>query len=117
MKYHFLILVALLMVSTACKTCKNAQTKSVSTEQATTQPKTSGKVSHQYKATGCATVIVVKQKDTGETLTLIPKDALPKEFDTDGLEISFDYRLLKMPNPPGCNAGIPAEITNISKTK
>ena len=76
MRFPVLILIALLMISPACKTCKKSEVKSVNTEQTTTQPKTIGKVSHQYKSTGCATVIIVKQKDSEETLTLIPKDGL-----------------------------------------
>jgi hypothetical protein len=46
---------------------------------------------------------------------LIPRDTLSPEFDIDGLEIFFNYRKLKMPNPKGCSVGIPAEIKDISK--
>ena len=40
---------------------------------------------------------------------------LADDMDKDGLNIYFDYQPLKMKNPEGCNVGIPAEITNISK--
>jgi hypothetical protein len=74
---------------------------------------TTGKVSHKYRSTGCATVIVFNQD--GTEMTLIPKDKLPKEYDVDGMEIKFNYHSLKMANPQGCNVGMPAEITEISK--
>jgi hypothetical protein len=75
--------------------------------------KTIGKVSHQYRATGCATVIVVKRGE--EELVLIPKDTLTNKLDVDGLEITFNYRTLKMPQPQGCMKGIPAALTDIEK--
>lgn len=74
---------------------------------------TIGKVSHKFKATGCATVIIIDQN--GSELVLIPKDKLEKDLDVDGLQINFNYRTLKMPQPAGCSTGIPAEITDISK--
>jgi hypothetical protein len=76
---------------------------------------TLGKVSHQYRETGCSTVILVNSENQDKPLTLIPRDTLSPEFDIDGLEILFNYRTLKMPNPKGCTVGIPAEITDISK--
>jgi hypothetical protein len=75
---------------------------------------TLGKVSQQFRKTGCATVVIVK-KEGQDDLTLIPKDTLQKEFDIDGLEIYFNYHLLKMKNQAGCNVGIPAQLTDISK--
>jgi hypothetical protein len=75
---------------------------------------TLGKVSHQFRETGCATVVIVS-KDGQEDLTLIPVDTLPKEYDTNGLEIYFNYRLLKVKNPVGCHVGIPARLSDISK--
>ncbi len=125
MKYSIIVLSAgLLMFAASCK-CKEKTPPTQQTQQ--TQPikevkmqapvdnKTLGKVSFQNKATGCSAVIIVKTEDASKPLILIPKDALPTEFDKDGIEIYFDYRLLKMPNPKGCNEGIPAELTNISK--
>ena len=76
---------------------------------------TRGKVSHQYRSTGCSTVIIVKSGQ--EVITLIPKDKLPEQFDKDGLEIRFDYLPLKMHNPAGCNTGFPATISNIKAAK
>lgn len=74
---------------------------------------TKGEVSHEYRATGCATVILVANED-GSSMTLIPKDKLDSKFDKNGLKISFNYHPLKMANPAGCSVGIPAEITDIS---
>ncbi len=122
MKSYMLILSIAISLSISCKTKKaTAETSSTNVKQTTmtdTQaaaPKSTGKVSHQYRATGCATVIVITTPDN--TITLIPKDKLPDNIDVDGLEISFDYRLLKMHNPVGCNVGIPAAITNIKSGK
>ncbi|HNZ41774.1 MAG TPA: hypothetical protein PLI16_04255 [Bacteroidales bacterium] len=71
-----------------------------------------GRVSHQYRATGCLTVIIVDKP--GESLVLIPYKPLAAQFDKDGLVLKFDYRLLKMPNPKGCEVGIPAELSNVA---
>ena len=99
-----------------CKSKKEASsTTSTVTEQSSVKGNTLGKVSHQYSATGCATVIIVKIEGQENPLTLIPKDKLPSSLDVDGLKISFNYRPLKMPQPAGCNVGIPAELTDISK--
>jgi hypothetical protein len=76
---------------------------------------TTGTVSHQYKTTGCGTVIIVTPADGGTTMTLIPKDKLDKAFDKDGLIITFNYSLLKMPTREGCTTGNMAEITDIAK--
>lgn len=73
---------------------------------------TRGKVSHQFRKSGCATVIIVKGNNGEEELVLIPKDALKKEIDIDGMIIYFNYHPLKMRNPPGCVTGMPAEITD-----
>lgn len=107
------------LITNGCKSKKeasaSASTTSVSSQQNTVKGNTLGKVSHQYSATGCATVIIVKIEGQENPLTLIPKDKLPSSLDVDGLEISFNYRPLKMPQPAGCNVGIPAELTDISK--
>ena len=100
----------------SCKTKKpSTQQNSQSTEQTPVKPKTLGKVSHQYRVTGCNTVVIVNAENNENPLVLIPKDTLAKEFDKDGLEIYFEYRLLKIKNPAGCSHGIPALISNISK--
>jgi hypothetical protein len=75
-----------------------------------------GKVSHKYHSTGCPSVIIFTGED-GHEMTLIPKDALNKDIDMDGQTISFDYHVLKMPQPAGCTTGVPAEITNIVRLK
>lgn len=82
-------------------------------EQTAVTPKTIGKVSHQYRATGCSTVIIIA--DDVNPIILIPKNKLAENLDVDGLEISFNYRKLRMPQPVGCTKGTPAELTDITK--
>ena len=123
MKKISFILLIVFPVLFACKSEKktgssakeNSTTNntSISSNNAVAAGEVTGKVSHKYRSTGCATVVMV-MKD-GEELTLIPKDKLPAELDVDGLEIRFNYRTLRMPNPEGCNTGMPAEITDVSK--
>ncbi len=113
MKSYILILSIVVSVFASCKTKKETAS---TTNSVSDTPKTVGVVSHKYKAGGCSAVIVVKQEG-GEELTLIPKDKLDSKFDVDGLNISFNYMPLKMPQPAGCTTGMPAEITNISKSK
>ena len=76
--------------------------------------KTVGKVSHKFKKTGCATVIILQ---SDPQVILIPREKLPKSFDKNGLKISFHYRRLRTPNPLGCVKGVPADITGITKQK
>ena len=97
----------------ACKAKQKSVVSPPTTEQISSKPKTIGKVSHQYRATGCATVIVID--GTANPSTLIPKDKLPDNIDIDGLEISFTYHTLRMPQPAGCSDGIPALIKDITK--
>lgn len=73
-----------------------------------------GKVSHSYKTSGCGSVIILIGKSSKDSLILIPRQ-IPNEFDKDGLKISFNYRILRMPNPIGCGTGVPAEVSNIFK--
>ena len=77
-------------------------------------PKTKGKVSHEFAGNGCLVIIKVKAENEEAPLVLIPRNQLPKEFDKEGLEISFNYHPLKMQTPAGCGKGIPAEITDVS---
>src|SRR4051812_13661920 len=113
MKNLFFILI-IVVSFTACKTKKRIIRASFNDPKpAAVIGTTVGKVSHMYQETGCATVVIVKSAD-GE-MTLIPKDKLSAEFDVDGLMITFNYRSLKMPNPQGCNVGMPAELTDIAK--
>jgi hypothetical protein len=107
--------------SNAILTTTTANSTNVSTETSSAtgdnQGVYVGKLSHQYKSTGCETVIIIAAQDDAAEMTLIPKDKLSKDVDVDGQLIRFDYRPLKMPQPAGCNVGIPAEITNITKLK
>lgn len=89
-------------------TQQNADTPSTST-----QPKTTGKVSHQYRADGCSTVVLVVKGEN--TITLIPIQKLPESLDVDGLEITFNYHTLKVPQPKGCLKGIPASLKEVEK--
>ncbi len=104
MKSYLIIFTIVASIITSCKTKEAATSSAIG--------KTSGKVSHEYKAGGCSAVIV-----TSDGVTLIPKDALKKEFDVDGLNVTFDYITLKMPQPAGCTTGMPAEISNLGKAK
>jgi hypothetical protein len=117
MKKIILSVTLIATLSVACKTKEKATASAASTTQTAVEnnaaPKTTGKVSHQYRATGCATVVIVKIEGEENPATLIPKDKLPENLDVDGKEIMFDYRPLRMPNPQGCNVGMPAELTNI----
>ncbi|MGZ4033650.1 MAG: hypothetical protein ACXVPU_06095 [Bacteroidia bacterium] len=110
MRLIIIMLSLVVSITTGCKSKK----ETTSTAPAVTGG-TTGKVSHQYQSTGCPTVIVISNGES--PVTIIPKDKLSKEFDVDGLEITFDYRPLKMPQPAGCTVGMPAELTNISKKK
>ena len=110
-----IILIALL-ISTSCKTKQNTTSKVNNIPQVISKNQTIGIVSHKFRATGCSTVIILtKRVNDKEPATIIPVEKIPESFDIDGLEIYFDYHLLKMRNPDGCNEGIPAEIINISK--
>jgi len=125
MKILISIVTVCVMMTSFCKPKQNVVTASTnadtmqkeSDQGPPQEPKTSGKVSHQYRKTGCATVIIVTQQNEERKLILIPKEKLKNEFDTDGLEINFNYYLLKMPNPPGCEQGMPAMISDIALKK
>ena len=119
MKYYILAIAISFSIVAGCKSKKSANTAGTGTntiiEPTAAPAKTTGKVSHQFRSTGCATVIVVNQEGQKESLILIPKDMLPSAFDVDGTEIHFNYHTLRMPQPKGCDKGIPAEITDITK--
>jgi hypothetical protein len=123
MKINFLI-VMLCVSAIACKSKKEAAATTTATPapesgavmiQAveSSEPATTGKVSHRYKTNGCSVIIIVVQD--ADTTVLIPKDKLAKEFDVDGKEISFNYTPLKMPQPAGCGSGMPVTLSNIKK--
>lgn len=100
-----------LVVFISCKTKKDA---AVEVKPVTENAKTLGVVSHQYRNTGCQTVVMVQSVTEAGSFILIPKDKLG-EFDIDKQEIYFNYRRLRMPNPAGCLKGFVAEITDIEK--
>ncbi|MFH0865214.1 MAG: hypothetical protein V1904_03410 [Bacteroidota bacterium] len=112
MKTFILLLMIILSVCIGCKAKEKTIVLTVVTVPTTGT--TLGKVSHLYRETGCATVVIVSKEEQQE-LTLIPIDTLLKEYDTDGMEIYFNYRTLKVKNPAGCSVGIPAMLTDISK--
>ena len=111
MRYRLILLFTIALLS--CKSSKNSA--AITSPETDNSSKTIGKISHQYRSTGCSTVIVVTNSD-GE-LTLIPKDKLDNKLDKDGIEIYFNYQTLRMPQPANCNVGLPAEITNITFKK
>ncbi|HXB40057.1 MAG TPA: hypothetical protein VNZ49_05905 [Bacteroidia bacterium] len=113
-KLFFLLIVFSFLI--ACKSKKKSDSSQPATKTETVAGKHKGKISHAYKESGCAVVIVI-QDGSERPVQLIPKDPLPEKFNKDGLLINFNYRLLKMKNPEGCNSGIPAEITDISIAK
>lgn len=120
MKKYLIISFLSVLTATACKSKKAADSSSsagtttlAESSSAQVAGSTTGTVSHKYRSTGCSTVVLVKHDET--ELTLIPKDKLAKEFDVEGMVITFNYHTLRMPQPEGCTTGQPAEITDISK--
>jgi hypothetical protein len=122
MKNLSIVIAIISLLAFSCKTRDQTptttqvqiQTVDVWTGPTNKVPKTQGKVSHEYKATGCNTVLVVKTADNANPMVLIPISPLPAEFDKDGIDLYFNYRLSRMKNPEGCVKGIPAEVTDIS---
>lgn len=106
-----------IVISCKC-TSKNGSSVSQTDKIETTVPlgKSKGIVSQKYNREGCRTVIIMHE-GTDSAATLIPKDSIPSQFNQDKLEIIFNYRLLKMPNPKGCLTGMPALITDIEMKK
>jgi hypothetical protein len=117
MKTIILFVSLIVAFTPACKTKQKMQTAAADTEMASATALGSvwGIVSHEFKAEGCPSVLVVNTFGQEEPMVLIPKDALPAAFDKEGTAVRFDYRLLRMPNPEGCGVGNIAEITNISQ--
>jgi hypothetical protein len=114
MKLYFISCVICFLFGVSCKSKEKAVAPVSTSIQVAETPKTTGKVSHQFRPGGCATVIIVDTGNPNNPLILIPKSSL-NEFDKDGLEISFTYRKLRMPNPPGCIKGSPVDISDITK--
>ena len=116
MKNLFVVVVLLLIAVTSCKTKQQTQKQLTDSTTGATKviPKTQGTVSHEYRATGCSTVVIVKKADSATPMILIPITALPDEFDKDGLTIYFNYSLSRIKNPEGCSHGMPAQIKDVS---
>jgi hypothetical protein len=116
MKNLLVLLAIIILTGLSCKTKPQTQTQLTDNTSGAskTAVKTVGKVSHEYRATGCNTVVIVKKDETTDPLILIPISALPDKFDKDGLTIYFNYSLSKIKNPEGCSHGIPAVLADIS---
>lgn len=108
MKWIFLILTVSLFAFSSCKCCK--ESKKCDKNVTVTQGSTTGTVSHKYRDSGCKTVILVSESEQ----VLIPVEGLPQDLDVDGKEITFDFTVLRMPQPEGCNTGQPAQLSNVS---
>lgn len=120
MKYFIVIVSLFILLVNGCKVNKESKETKTDLEKSQTinNKKTVGKVSYYYKSTGCSTVIFVfTNNEKKDTLILIPKDPLPTEFDIDKLDVAFNYRRLRMPQPKGCIAGFPVEISDLEKVK
>ncbi|MDQ3045934.1 MAG: hypothetical protein M3R27_00175 [Bacteroidota bacterium] len=110
--YILLSAITIMFSSMSCKSKKESQQNTVT---APVVGATTGKVSHMYRKDGCATIIMLAPSADESPMVLIPKDKLPAKLDVDGMEISFNYTPLKMPQPAGCANGIPADIKDAAK--
>ncbi|HTB06057.1 MAG TPA: hypothetical protein VK806_03815 [Bacteroidia bacterium] len=72
-----------------------------------------GIVSHKYKE--CGTVILVYNKQRHDTTILIPMGSSLKDYDIDGLVITFQSRHLMIHNPKGCVRGSPVIVYDVAK--
>lgn len=118
------------LLSFSSESCKNTketvassgtkQEATIKKEEVAVDPKsiddandfTRGKVSLELKKDGC-NALVIAQTPEGEEIILIPKTPLGV-FEQEGKKIKFHYRVLRMPQPPGCSKGIPAELSEIT---
>jgi len=111
-----LLLYFVLLFSFCLVSCKTKKVVASTATAVVVAPIASGKVSHQYSSSGCGTVIFCDKINGQDSLIFIP---IPmgslNAFDVDGLEITFNYRMLKIRNPRGCMHGSPIQISNISK--
>jgi len=108
---YYLLLAPCFLVLASCKAKQANATQPTDTNQPTNTLKTSGIVSHQYRPSGCQTIMLCKREVEKDTLFLIPMTSLG-EFDKAGLEISFSYRILRVHNPKGCK-GTPVQVSDI----
>jgi hypothetical protein len=72
-----------------------------------------GVVTHKYKE--CGTVILVFNKQHHDTTMLIPMGSSLKEFDVDGLAITFQCRHLMIHNPKNCVKASPVIVYDVAK--
>lgn len=114
MKLLFNLLLVFLFLSACCSEKKSGIT-GADIETVNNIGETLGKVSHKYRSTGCATVVIVNGQNSNDEIILIPLDTLASDINVEGIEIYFNYQPLKRMNPPGCNAGFPAKLYDISK--
>ena len=92
--------------------CKAKKPEAVTTRPSTADnQKTIGTVSHKHGK--CGTVVLMKA--VGVETVLVPYPSLDSKFDIDGLSIEFTYRKLRMPKRDGCDDGIMAELTDVTK--
>ena len=75
-----------------------------------------GKISLKYKDS-CRTMIILNMPSVQDTAWMIPIPPLDKDFDSEGLEVTFGYRRLAIANPKGCNAGVPVQLYNVQRKK
>jgi hypothetical protein len=109
MYFTFIILIVL-----SCKP-KEQTVATTTNETPIVASKTLGKVSHQFHAKSCSTVIIVL-KDSKEMM-LEPVSKLEKDIDIDGLTIKFNYRPSRKAQTQGCVNGMPAMISEIEIVK
>lgn len=107
----YLLLVPWFLVFVSCKAKQTNTTKTTEVNEPVNAIKAVGVVSHQYSSSGCKTMILCKREIEKDTLFLIPMTSLG-EYDKDGLEINFYYRILRVHNPKGC-PGTPIQISEI----
>ncbi|GDX53099.1 hypothetical protein LBMAG27_21460 [Bacteroidota bacterium] len=115
MKQLFQLVLMFSFMTVACCSEKIAGNSGSTNEKVKHKGETMGKVSHQYRSTGCSTVVIVNWQKPDWQMVLIPIDTLAPDYDIDGLEIYFNYQPLKRMNPPGCSVGFPAILSDISK--
>lgn len=108
MKWILLIMTISMFSFSSCKCCK--ERKNNDTTVSKIQGSTTGIVSHKFTQTGCKTVVLLSETNQ----VLIPVEGLPDSLDVDGKAITFDFNLLRMPQPEGCSTGQPAQLSNVA---
>lgn len=111
----------ILLLSVAAPGCKPKQKTASPAPHASDPgieagPKVYGRVTHDYRASGCGTAVMLTDSASQAQIILLPVDTLGV-LDVEGLQISFRYRPLKRKNPLGCRTGFPAKLTDIEKLR